>query len=168
MAGTRNRRIPFLFSNTRERHSYSYNHKAPEIIGIFLSKNTKRLVLVFLFALAANFLWENLHAPLYMHYKGGEITEWILLRAAFFDAAFITVLGFLFFSFEFLRKRLWLAFAIGVVFAIGLEWWALETGRWAYTPAMPIIPFIGTGLTPTIQLGLIAYLIFKKFKLSTV
>ena len=120
----------------------------------------RKLAVIFLAALAANFLWENLHASLYVHYQGGEISEWILVRAALFDAVSITVLGFLFLRIRFLRERLWLAFVIGIVFAISLEWWAFATGRWAYQSSMPIIPFIGTGLTPTIQLGLIAYLIF--------
>lgn len=126
-----------------------------------MNNNARRLFSVFLLAFAANFLWENLHAPLYVHYQGGGITEWILLRAALFDAVFITILGFFFIKFQFLRERLWFAVVIGVIFAIGLEWWALESGRWVYTSAMPIIPFIGTGLTPTIQLGLIGYLIFR-------
>ncbi len=120
----------------------------------------RKSVFIFILAFLANFLWENLHAPLYAHYKGGEISEFVLLRAALFDAVFITVLSSLFLCFEFFRARLWLAFVMGVVFAIPLEWWALLTGRWAYAPEMPIIPILGTGLTPTIQLGLIVYLIF--------
>jgi len=48
----------------------------------------------------------------------------------------------------------------GLVAAIAMEIWALNTGRWVYSSLMPIIPIIKTGLSPTIQLaltGLIAY-----------
>ena len=120
----------------------------------------KKLATIFLLAFFANFIWEYLHASLYLHYQGDEISEFVLLRAALFDAAFITILGLLFLRARFLREHLWLALVIGVAFAVGLERWALATGRWAYAPAMPIIPFLQIGLSPTIQLGLLSYLIF--------
>jgi len=110
-----------------------------------------------LWAFGLNMIWENIHSNLYVHYKGEEITELILFRAALFDAAVITLVGFFV-----LKKyiRVWQALAILALFAIGLEWFALATGRWAYTDSMPIIPLLNTGLTPTIQLGLIAFGIF--------
>ena len=120
----------------------------------------KKLGTIFLLAFFANFVWEHLHAPLYLHYQGEAISPFILFRAALFDAAFITVLGLLFLRVKFFREHLWLALVIGVAFAIGLERFALAGGRWAYNPSMPVIPFLGTGLTPTIQLGLLSYLIF--------
>ena len=123
-----------------------------------LGMNTlKPLPKIFLWAFILNMIWENIHSNLYVHYKGEEITDIILFRAAIFDAVMITLAGF------FVMKgyiKLWQAAAALVLFAIGLEWFALETARWAYTEYMPIIPIIGTGLTPTIQLGLIAYGIF--------
>ena len=44
-----------------------------------------------------------------------------------------------------------------IIFAIVLEKWALMTGRWAYTSAMPIIPILNIGLTPAVQLGMLGY-----------
>lgn len=119
--------------------------------------DTKSLLKIFLWAFALNMVWENIHSRLYVHYEGGEITELILLRAALFDAAVITLVGFFV-----LKKyiRVWQALAILVLFAIGLEWFALATERWTYNEYMPVIPLLNTGLTPTIQLGLIAYGIF--------
>jgi len=49
----------------------------------------------------------------------------------------------------------------GLLVALTLEAWALHTGRWAYTNAMPLIPLIGLGLTPTVQLALTGYLTQK-------
>jgi len=82
------------------------------------------------------------------------------------DASFITVVGWLFLKFQYLKSKLWLAVTIGVVAAILLELYALQANRWAYNDLMPIIPILGTGLTPTIQLGLLIYIIFKITKLN--
>lgn len=120
----------------------------------------KKFVTIFVLAFVSNMVWENLHAVLYVHYKGNPITELILLRAATFDALFITALAVIFFTVAYFNKRKWYALIFGVTFAIALELYALETGRWAYTELMPIIPFIGTGITPTVQLGLLSYLIY--------
>lgn len=128
-----------------------------------LSKFTlpARLATVFIMAFAANLVWENLHANLYVAYQGGAITEFILLRATLVDAAIITAMAAIFWRFEFLNKRLWLAFVTGIIISTGIELWALSTGRWSYNELMPLIPLLNIGLTPTIQLGLIAYGIFK-------
>ena len=120
----------------------------------------RRLTIIFVLAFALDWLWENLHAPLYLNYKGGPVTEWILTRAAFWDAVIITALAIIFLCIEYFRKNLWWALVSGIAIAAAMEKWALATERWAYGPHMPIIPVLGTGLTPTIQLGLIAFCIF--------
>jgi hypothetical protein len=122
---------------------------------------SSRLIAVFILAFGANVVWEFLHSALYVHYQGGAITNAILLHAALFDASVITLFAIPMLSLSFLRKRLWIAFVVGVAFATCLEWFALATARWEYTSAMPIIPFIHTGLTPTIQLGLIAWVVYS-------
>lgn len=125
-----------------------------------------KLLQIFLLAFLFNFIWENFHSGLYIHYQGNPITQLHLLRAALVDASFITVVGWLFLKFQYLKSKLWLAVTIGVVAAILLELYALQTNRWAYSDLMPIIPILGTGLTPTIQLGLLTYLVFKIVKLD--
>lgn len=120
-----------------------------------------RIFFIFISAFFLNAAWEYAHSFLYAHYRGGAITGVILLRAAFFDAIVITVLGLIFLRVSYLRNRPWLLIVVGVLFAVLLERYALITGRWAYTSAMPLIPFIGTGLTPTIQLGFLAYVILQ-------
>jgi hypothetical protein len=118
------------------------------------------LIMVFVLAFVSNIAWEFAHSTLYVHYKGEEINNFILLRAALFDAALITLLAVPMLLVPFLRARLWIAFIVGILFAIGLEWFALSTGRWAYNDLMPVIPLINVGLTPTTQLGLIAWGIY--------
>lgn len=126
----------------------------------------KKLTISFLIAFALNVVWENLHSVLYVHYKGGVITEFMLLRAAFFDAVFIILLILPFFLISKLSKYSWVIIPLGITLSVLIEYWALEMSRWAYTQAMPIIPILKTGLTPTIQLGLLGYitylLVFRK------
>lgn len=118
----------------------------------------KTYLKVSFFAFLLNFLWENLHAPLYLHYRGGAISEWILLRAALVDAAIILALVFLLHSRSSFSRRPWFIFFFGLLVAVVLEKWALATGRWAYGPSMPIVPWLNVGLTPAIQLGLTGWL----------
>ena len=119
----------------------------------------KKIVYILFIALVLNIIWENLHSVLYVNYQGGIITEHILLRASLWDALMIVAITFPFF---FLPKRWqWGIFLLGFVIAVGIEWWALQTGRWAYTSAMPIIPFLSVGLTPALQLGLLGLASFK-------
>lgn len=126
----------------------------------------KKLLPIFILAFIFNFIWENIHANFYIHYQGGNISQLILLRATLFDAIFITLLSILFIFNKYFNQRLWYSIIIGVIFAIILEHWALSTNRWAYNDLMPIIPVIKTGLTPTLQLGLLSFLIFKIVKIE--
>ena len=118
------------------------------------------MVAVFFTAFGLNLIWENLHSVLYLRYRGGEITEFILLRASLADAVIVFILIQILFLIPAFSKRPWLVIFGGVVISIIIELRALETGRWAYGGLMPIIPFLGTGLTPTIQLGLLSYLTY--------
>ncbi len=118
----------------------------------------RQLIYIFVIAFILNIAWENFHSLLYIHYKGNSLTELILLRAAFFDAVVITILSYPFLKLTTLKGKLWVMIVVLVIFAICLETWALQTNRWAYHDSMPIIPIVQTGLTPTIQLGLLAYI----------
>lgn len=121
----------------------------------------KRIFLIFSIAFILNLIWENLHSLLYDNYRGGEITQFILLRATFADAVMITVVALPFLFSSFFRKQSWLIVPILLTISIVIELYALETGRWAYNSLMPIIPFLNAGLTPTIQLGLLGYASYK-------
>lgn len=121
----------------------------------------KKWCYLFIYALILNFFWEMLHSSLYLHYRGGPITETILFRAALVDAFIILALSLANYSIRFFRTRPWLLVFCALAVSIELERWALITGRWSYAPSMPIIPILLTGLTPTIQLALLGYLSYK-------
>ncbi len=121
----------------------------------------KRIFSLFIIALVLNMVWENLHSFLYESYRGGSITEFILVRASLFDALIIVIILVPFLYVSFLRKRTWLIVVIGTIVAIMNEWYGLSTGRWLYSPYMPIVPMLEVGLTPMLQLGLLGYLSFQ-------
>ena len=108
-----------------------------------------------------NVVWENLHSFLYVGYMGGTITEFILLRASVADAVIIVILSLPFIFIPSLNGKSQLIIFVGVLIAVFIELYALNAGRWAYNEYMPIIPILGVGLTPTIQLGLLGYLSYR-------
>lgn len=119
---------------------------------------TRKTFITFVLAFLLNLIWEHLHSVLYVSYRGEAITTIILFRAALFDAVVITLFYFFFSQLPEHLHKTWFLPLVLTVFAVGLEEWALATGRWVYTGAMPIIPLLGVGLTPTIQLGLLGYI----------
>ena len=119
----------------------------------------KNLILVFILAFSLNLIWEFFHSVLYTHYQGATITSLILTRAAIVDAIIISLLFLIAWK---LKVNTSLVVILGgLLVAIALETWALQTGRWAYSASMPIIPLLTTGLTPTIQLAITGYLVKK-------
>lgn len=111
---------------------------------------------VLILSFALNLVWEIFHSALYISYQGGAITGFILFRAAIVDAIIISTL---FLSAKKLNIHESMFVVIGgLVIAIGIEIWALQTGRWVYSSLMPIIPILHTGLTPTIQLAITGYI----------
>jgi hypothetical protein len=47
------------------------------------------------------------------------------------------------------------ASVLGAVCAGAYEWYSRANGRWSYTAAMPIVPVLGVGLWPFLQLPLL-------------
>lgn len=119
----------------------------------------KKLLFVFFIAFILNLAWEFAHSVLYASYQGGEITNFILFRAAVWDAVIISVLVFSAYA----SKTNKTAFVVigGLLVSVAIELWALQTGRWAYDISMPLIPILQIGLTPTIQLALTGWLAQK-------
>ena len=45
---------------------------------------------------------------------------------------------------------------LGEVLAAAFEWRSLASGRWSYAPPMPVVPALGVGLWPLLQLILLS------------
>ncbi len=117
----------------------------------------KKILFIFTTSFFLNLIWENVHSVLYIGYKGGQITELILLHATFVDAVIITLITLPFIFLPQFKKQSWLIIPLGIVVSVLIEYWGLGTGRWAYNSFMPVIPILQVGLTPTIQLGFIGF-----------
>ncbi|MFZ2149736.1 MAG: hypothetical protein WAV15_01080 [Minisyncoccia bacterium] len=127
-----------------------------------MASNTfRRIIFIFIAAFVMNVIWENLHSVLYESYKGGEISQFILLRATLSDAVYIVFITLPFILRSKLKKYDWLIVVLGVIISIIIEFYALSTDRWVYKDLMPLIPFLNIGLTPVVQLGLLGYATFK-------
>lgn len=114
----------------------------------------KKIFAVFLLAFFLNIIWENAHAPLYLVYKGKEITQGVLLHATLADAIYITIAIGIVRAFPFWRSHPYpILSSFFIILAVGIEWWAHVTHRWVYSLSMPIIPFLNIGFSPAIQLA---------------
>ena len=126
-------------------------------MAVLSNKFMRKLFRVFALGFVVSWLWESLHSMLYSNYMGLPISGFILFRAALVDAAIISILIFI--GRKFGKYKTLFILSAGFIVAVIIEILALRTGRWEYNSLMPIIPIIKTGLTPTIQLAMTAYLV---------
>lgn len=123
----------------------------------------KMLVVIIALSAALHLVWENAQAPLYVGYQNFWQHFWICLSVIPGDVA-ITVAAY--FAVAFWRRNM--AFAAAVRFSDGLavgliatlvsaiiERYSLASGRWAYGPAMPVLPVLQIGLLPVLQMMII-------------
>ena len=108
----------------------------------------------------ANYVWEMLHMPLYAGMSNG----WV--RCAHAAASDVAILGFLYGVVAAAAAR-WLWFrsaivprgaalaTIGALAALLIELRALAAGEWAYAEAMPLVPALGVGISPVLQMVVI-------------
>lgn len=115
-----------------------------------------------------NLVWENAQAPWYQGYSSfwqhfsvcflgtlGDVVIVLLLFAAFAGV---------YRNWDWIRTLSWktavplvlAGLAIGVI----IELFALTTGRWTYTEAMPLVPGLRVGLWPVLQMTILPGLTF--------
>lgn len=107
--------------------------------------------------------------PLY----GVVYPMWQCLRICFVatlgDVFFVAVIYFLlvFFhkDFSWYKKRtlpdIFIIVSYGFIVATFIEWHALALGKWSYNFWMPIVPYLGIGLTPFLQLAVLTVATFE-------
>lgn len=125
------------------------------------------------FLSAMNLVWEFGQMPLYTLWATGTGSEIIYagLHCTFGDAMIggSALLAALMLAAptrwpqEGRGRVLLVAVAIGLAYTVFSEWLNIEVrGAWAYSERMPVIPLLGTGLTPLLQwltLPVAAYLL---------
>ncbi|HWQ59648.1 MAG TPA: hypothetical protein VN420_00680 [Candidatus Fimivivens sp.] len=115
---------------------------------------------ILLVSFLSNLVWEMSQAFLFAPHFSGP-TDFIVIHvvAACIDIAITLciLLPELFLLDRIIpKKNDWRRFActaiLGLFVAVVLEKVALSVGIWSYGPYMPIIPFLGVGLTPVLQM----------------
>ncbi len=48
---------------------------------------------------------------------------------------------------------------ISLLAGVLVEWWGISTNRWAYTSLMPLVPYLGVGIIPVLQMPILVPLI---------
>lgn len=129
----------------------------------------KQVLLMFIVAVAMNYLWEVAQAPLYVGLEDWRSVWWHCLVAAMGDGILIWVIfvvGWVMFKrFDWYvqssNKNRLLIFVAGLCIGIGIEWVAINIlRRWSYTANMPLLPKFNVGLVPVLQMLLLPPLIF--------
>lgn len=142
----------------------------------------KKVIAIYLItAFIFNFIWEMGQVAFYKPHFDGVLDLIIVhLRATIGDAIiflFIYALASLILRdtrwiLKNKTESLYLALTLGFIFAVAIEKFALITGRWGYSELMPIIPLVGVGLSPVLQLTILAPVVSlitrKLFEINTI
>ena len=111
---------------------------------------------------AAHLAWEVVQFPLYTLWSTGTLRQqaFAVLHCTMGDvmiAGLAILLALALFGHpawpsEGARRVFVVSLILGVAYTIYSEWLNVNVrGSWAYSESMPVIPFIGTGLTPLAQ-----------------
>ena len=99
--------------------------------------------------------------PFYEHMPFTELSSWLLcFRASLGDGLITLVIWII--GYFFYRSRSWffplkpakvlILLVAGAAIAIAIEVYALATNRWEYSRYMPVLPLLGVGIAPFVQL----------------
>lgn len=127
------------------------------------------LLKVFSVAFVLNVIWEVTQSPLYEGEPFTQASLVICLIASMGDALFAVsvylLLAFIHRDALWLRQRnlldVGLTFLAGFAFAGLAEQLAVRLGWWQYGPGMPLVPYLGVGWSPFVQLAFLTFLSFE-------
>lgn len=118
-------------------------------------KGGKILIWISLTSFVLNLVWENLHERLYAQYDyfmkslyflgctiGDVVLTYIiygLVAAVFKDRFWIRNFNF---------KLLPIVILMAGMVSFAAEWVAIQLDLWSYNEKMPVVPFLGVGLSP--------------------
>lgn len=120
-------------------------------------------------AVLVNYPWEMTQAVLYGPMGTVLQATWRCFVASLGDG--LLVLGIFGVGWIVYRRPAWIEspgpsgyavmLATGFVIGVAVEWHALSQGRWTYKPAMPLLPGLGVGVVPVVQMLVLPPLIFR-------
>jgi len=115
-------------------------------------------------AFVLNWVWEATHAVAFVESSGTlAFRVWHCLPMAVTDAGWTVALWLVVGGLSASPRRfgVWRLAALGCVgalTAVALELIAVATGRWTYNDLMPLMPVIGVGLWPVLQMSVLPVL----------
>ena len=123
---------------------------------------------IFVIGFLVNLVWENAQGFLYVGYRGFVEHFWACFVASVIDALVILlvylVLALVYQELYWPRRNTSVRYVVvallGGALAVGFELWALAVGEWSYTPLMPVVPGLGVGLSPLVQLMVLPVLTY--------
>ena len=138
---------------------------------MILDRHALRKVLgsVYVLSFSLNFAWEMLQMSLFRGVDWSP-ASWALCTAASlgdaaFSAAAYAVLAFRHRDARWVCGRdardVLLVIAAGVLTSAVGEWVARTLGWWSYSPLMPLVPGLGVGVAPLVQLAILAVVTFE-------
>jgi hypothetical protein len=137
-----------------------FHSESQEIILEQMTKLPEFSLIVFSFLL--HFVWEFWQAPTYAGMI--ELNHWdgikLCSSATFGDVGFALTAFWI--TSTAARSRSWyeapkvwhmlLFFGVGIALTVGFEYYYTNiSGRWTYSDLMPLVPPLGTGLSPLLQ-----------------
>ncbi|MEC5217066.1 hypothetical protein RCH09_002022 [Actimicrobium sp. GrIS 1.19] len=132
-------------------------------------RGVPQMLIIYLPAVALNYLWEIAQAPLFVGMNGWSDIGWHCFVASLGDGVLIGIIDAI--GCATFRRVDWychptvrtylMMFLTGLLIAVGIEWVAINIlDRWTYRAAMPIIPGLQVGLVPVAQMLVLPPLIF--------
>ena len=127
----------------------------------------KPIALISAIALLVNYVWEMLQMPFFEGMYFSDPNAWLFCLQTSVGDVFITVFIFLvgrlifgYWSWPHSPgvARITYLVLIGAAIAVTIEIVALKAARWSYSPLMPVVPGIGVGILPVVQLIFLPYL----------
>ncbi len=129
----------------------------------------RRLTVLFCLAVVVNYPWERVQSRLYVLPSGVEVEWWMCAAASVADG----LMALLIFQIGRLGigQRDWylrpgtrgyvVLLLSGAIVSTVIEWSTIHVGQlWAYSPRMPVIPWLNIGLAPLAQMLVLPPLIF--------
>lgn len=134
------------------------------------SDGVRYALAIFVAGVLLNYIWEVSQAFLYVGMVSIAAIFWHCFVAALGDGVILLIIhaaGWLVFARPgwFVRPRVAaIAFMLGfgLAIAVAIEWAAVYwLHRWSYTSQMPLIPGLGIGVTPVLQMLVLPAVIFQ-------
>lgn len=130
----------------------------------------RALTSIFFVAAFVNAPWEVAQSGLYVGKDGGSIPWWHCAFMGLGDGVLVLVIVFIgwivhgrqeWFEHPGLKGYVTMLIS-GLAISVATEWMMVYVAhRWSYTESMPLIPGLGVGITPIVQMLILPPLIFR-------